>query len=99
MTCSRNKGRWRCAATSISITEIGLANLEVILALCEQMRERVSIQLVAFPQSGVRAAPGTAALLEEALKLGVETIGALDPAAIASDVKGQLDLMSDLAVR
>jgi len=45
--------------------EINLANLEVILALCEQMRERVSIQLVAFPQIGVRAAPGTAALLEE----------------------------------
>jgi cytosine deaminase len=45
--------------------EINLANLEVILALCAQMRERVSIQLVAFPQSGVRAAPGTAALLEE----------------------------------
>ena len=54
--------------------EIVLANLEVILALREQMRERVSIQLVAFPQSGVRAAPGTATLLAEALKLGVETI-------------------------
>jgi len=79
--------------------EIGLANLEVILALREQMRDRVSIQLVAFPQSGVRAAPGTAALLEEALKLGVETIGGLDPAAIDGDVEGQLDLIFDLAAR
>jgi len=79
--------------------EINLANLEVILALCEQMRERVSIQLVAFPQIGVRAAPGTAALLEEALKLRVETIGGLDPAAFDSDVEGQLDLVFDLAVR
>jgi cytosine deaminase len=79
--------------------EIGLANLEVILALREQLRDRVSIQLVAFPQSGVRAAPGTAALLEEALKLGVETIGGLDPAAIDGDVEGQLDLIFDLAAR
>ncbi|MDA0231830.1 MAG: hypothetical protein O3B21_16845 [Proteobacteria bacterium] len=29
--------------------EIGLANLEVILALLEKIRDRVSIQLVAFP--------------------------------------------------
>ncbi|MEE8172175.1 MAG: amidohydrolase [Alphaproteobacteria bacterium] len=79
--------------------EIGLTNLEVILALREKMRERISIQLVAFPQSGVRAAPGTAALLEEALKLGVETIGGLDPAAIDGDVEGQLDLVFDLAAR
>ena len=79
--------------------DIGLANLEVILALREKLRERISIQLVAFPQSGVHAAPGTAELLEEALKRGVENIGGLDPAAIDGDVEGQLNLVFDLAVR
>ena len=79
--------------------DIGLANLEMILALREKLRERISIQLVAFLQSGVHAAPGTAELLEEALKLGVENIGGLDPAAIDDDVEGQLNLVFDLAVR
>ena len=78
---------------------IGLAHLEVILELREELRERISIQLVAFPQSGVRAAPGTAELLEEAMKLGVENIGGLDPAAIDGDVEGQLDLLFGLAER
>ena len=36
---------------------------------------------------------------KKALKLGVETIGGLDPAAFDSDVEGQLDLVFDLAVR
>jgi cytosine deaminase len=79
--------------------EIGLSHLETLLSLREKMRDRVSIQLVAFPQSGVAAAPGTAELLEEALKLGVENIGGLDPAAIDGDVAGQLDLLFDLAER
>ncbi len=79
--------------------DIGLAHLEVILALREEMRERLSIQLIAFPQSGVRAAPGTAELLKEAMKLGVENIGGLDPAAIDGDVEGQLDLIFALAER
>jgi cytosine deaminase len=47
----------------------------------------------------VRAAPGTAELLEEAMKLGVENIGGLDPAAIDGDVEGQLDLLFGLAER
>ncbi|MBT5674081.1 MAG: amidohydrolase family protein [Rhodospirillaceae bacterium] len=79
--------------------DIGLAHLEVILALREEMRERLSIELVAFPQSGVAAAPGTAELLNEAMKLGVENIGGLDPAAIDGDVEGQLDLVFGLAER
>ena len=79
--------------------DIGLAHLEAILELREEVRERLTIELVAFPQSGVRAAPGTAALLEEAMKLGVENIGGLDPAAIDGDVEGQLDLLFGLAER
>lgn len=79
--------------------DIGLAHVEAILAVREQVRDRVWIQLVAFPQSGVLAAPGTAALLEEALKLGVELIGGLDPAAIDGDAVGQLDLIFGLAER
>lgn len=79
--------------------ELGLANLEAILSVREQVRERISIQLVAFPQSGVLAAPGTAELLEEAMKLGADHVGGLDPAAIDGDANGQLDLIFGLAER
>ena len=79
--------------------DIGLSHLEAILSVREQVRDRAWIQLVAFPQSGVLAAPGTAELLEEALKLGAELIGGLDPAAIDGDAVGQLDLIFGLAER
>jgi cytosine/adenosine deaminase-related metal-dependent hydrolase len=52
---------------------------------------------VAFPQSGLLVRPGTVALLEQALKLGAETVGGLDPCAIDRDPKGHLDTIFGLA--
>src|SRR5262245_47944009 len=43
-------------------TECGLRNLEGVLAARARTRELVSIQVVAFPQSGVTSRPGTRAL-------------------------------------
>ncbi|MDC6130847.1 hypothetical protein PPH41_23560, partial [Burkholderia gladioli] len=47
-------------------TEAGLKHLEGVLATREAMRGRQEIQIVAFPQSGVLARPGTEALLDAA---------------------------------
>ncbi|MGH7212320.1 MAG: amidohydrolase family protein [Acetobacteraceae bacterium] len=54
---------------------------------------------MAFPQSGLLVRPGTLALLEEALRLGAETVGGLDPCAIDRDPKGHLDTVFGLAER
>ncbi|TIR83956.1 MAG: metal-dependent hydrolase, partial [Mesorhizobium sp.] len=76
---------------------VGLKHVETILAVREKYRELIDIQLVAFPQSGIQSSPGTAELLDEALKLGCDLIGGLDPASFDRDVKGHLDVVFGLA--
>ncbi|TPI36133.1 amidohydrolase family protein [Mesorhizobium sp. B3-1-6] len=76
---------------------VGLKHVETILGVREKYRDLIDIQLVAFPQSGILSSPGTAELLDEALKLGCDLIGGLDPASFDRDVKGHLDVVFGLA--
>ena len=76
---------------------VGLKHIETILGVREKYRDLIDIQLVAFPQSGILSSPGTAELLDEALKLGCDLIGGLDPASFDRDVKGHLDVVFGLA--
>jgi cytosine/adenosine deaminase-related metal-dependent hydrolase len=80
-------------------TEVGLRNVESLLAARSRLRDIVSIQLVAFPQSGVVTRPGTAELLERAVRDGAELIGGVDPTGIDSDARGQLDVVFGIAGR
>ena len=54
---------------------IGLLGVEVLIDLRAKYRSRVDLQIVAFPQEGIFKAPGTLALLREALRLGANVIG------------------------
>ncbi|TSE11651.1 amidohydrolase family protein, partial [Mesorhizobium intechi] len=76
---------------------VGLSHVETILAVREKYRDLIDIQLVAFPQSGILSSPGTAELLDEALKLGCDLVGGLDPASFDRDVNGHLDVVFALA--
>jgi cytosine/creatinine deaminase len=80
-------------------TDCGVEGIEGVLATREALRDVVGIDLVAFPQSGLLIRPGTLALLEQALRLGAETVGGLDPCAIDRDPKGHLDAVFGLADR
>ena len=80
-------------------TAVGLGGVESMLAVRAQCRDLVDIQLVAFPQSGVLAAPGTADLLDAALQAGADVVGGLDPAGFDGDVEGQLGVVFDIAER
>jgi len=75
----------------------GLTNLEAVLKIRERYADRIDIEIVAFPQSGILAAPGTADLLDAALREGADLIGGLDPAYIDGDPKGSLDIVFGLA--
>ena len=46
------------------------------------LRDAIDVQLVAFPQAGLLTRPGTAGLLEDALRQGVEVVGGIDPRRI-----------------
>jgi cytosine/creatinine deaminase len=80
-------------------TECGVAGIEGVLATREKLADRVTIDLVAFPQSGMLVRPGTVELMEQALRLGAETVGGLDPCAIDRDPKGHLDTIFGMAER
>lgn len=77
----------------------GLARVEAVLEARDRVREIASVQVVAFPQSGVLTAPGTAELLEEAVRLGADVVGGLDPAGLDGDVEGQLEIVFGIAER
>jgi cytosine/adenosine deaminase-related metal-dependent hydrolase len=80
-------------------TEVGLAGLEAVMGLRERYRHLVDVQIVAFPQSGILRDPGTADLLDAAIKAGADLVGGLDPAGIDDDIEGHLDIVFSLAER
>ena len=79
--------------------EVGLRGVEAIRAAASRLDGRITVEQVAFPQSGLLTNPGTAELLEEALRTGVETVGGLDPAGVDKDPVGHLDVLFGLAER
>jgi cytosine/adenosine deaminase-related metal-dependent hydrolase len=80
-------------------TEVGLAGLRALLAVKDEVRDLIDIQIVAFPQSGVISDPGTADLLDQAIVAGADLVGGLDPAGIDDDVTGHLDAIFAIAGR
>ncbi|QYK41333.1 MAG: amidohydrolase family protein [Paracoccaceae bacterium] len=80
-------------------TDHGLAMLEGVLATREALAAEVTIQIVAFPQSGLVIRPGTADLLDAALRMGADLVGGLDPCAIDRDPRSHLDTIFALADR
>lgn len=63
--------------THVDVTDPSLTALKAMLELREEMKEYVTIQIVAFPQDGILSYPNGLELLEEALKLGADVIGAI----------------------
>jgi len=78
---------------------IGLRHLEEVLAVRDAHRDMVSVQIVAFPQSGIVTSPGTRELLDEAVKSGADLVGGLDPAGYDGDISGHLDAIFGIAER
>ena len=72
-------------------TEIRLERLEGMLEARQRYGDRVDIEIVAFPQSGVACRPGTLDVLDEAVRMGADMVGGIDPLVIDRDAVGQLD--------
>jgi cytosine deaminase len=76
---------------------VGLKSLETILKVREAYRDLIDIQLVAFPQSGILKSPGTPDLMDQAISLGADLVGGLDPASFDRDVEGHLSVVFGIA--
>lgn len=78
---------------------VGLAGMEGVLATRSAYAEVMDIEIVAFPQSGLLIRPGVTELLEQAMRMGADVVGGLDPCLIDRDPKGHLDTIFGLATR
>lgn len=78
-------------------THHGLAGVEGVLATREKLAGYVDIEIVAFPQSGMIIRPGTVEKMDEALSLGADVVGGLDPCGIDRDPRAHLDAIFGLA--
>lgn len=77
----------------------GLAGVEAVRTAAAGLDGRIDVQQVAFPQYGILANRGTAELMEEALKEGVDAVGGIDPAGMDRDPVRHLDTVFGLAER
>ena len=78
-------------------TKHGMWGIEGVMATRERYRDWIDIELVVFPQSGMLKRPGTVELMEEALRLGAEVVGGIDPCTMDKDPKGHVDTVFGLA--
>lgn len=74
-----------------------LERLHGVLEARQRYQDQVTIQIVAFPQTGVICQPGVLDLMDGAIQAGADVIGGIDPATLDGDVNGQLDGIFNLA--
>lgn len=63
--------------THVDVSDPTLTALKAMLELKAEMAPWIDIQIVAFPQEGILSYPNGEALLEEALRLGADVVGAI----------------------
>ncbi|CEO28996.1 cytosine deaminase [Paraclostridium sordellii] len=63
--------------THVDVTDKKLTALKSMLELKEELKEIVDMQIIAFPQEGMYAYKGGDELVEEALKMGADVVGAI----------------------
>ncbi|SUX37405.1 Cytosine deaminase [Cedecea davisae] len=63
--------------THVDVSDPTLTALKAMLEVKQEVAPWVELQLVAFPQEGILSYPNGEALLEEALQLGADVVGAI----------------------
>ncbi len=63
--------------THVDVSDPTLIALKAMVEVREEMKEWVDIQIVAFPQEGILSYPNGKELLEQAVQLGADVIGAI----------------------
>jgi cytosine/adenosine deaminase-related metal-dependent hydrolase len=74
-----------------------LQNVEGTLKALESFKDRMSSEIVAFPQHGLLKGK-VVSLIKEAMKMGVNIMGGLDPANVDGNIEKSLHTIMDIAV-
>ncbi|MBS7542150.1 amidohydrolase family protein [Ancylobacter oerskovii] len=78
----------------------GLIGVETALALREEYRDLIDIQIVAFPQEGILKTEGVDELMEEALDMGADVVGGCPYNELSwDDTRSHIDKVFDLAMK
>lgn len=75
----------------------GLRSLEHLLLALDSEKDNLSCEIVAFPQHGLLRS-GVVPLMQEALALGCQWTGGLDPETVDGDMPASVDAMLKLAL-
>lgn len=76
---------------------VGLKNLENLNYALEKYKDKISFEVVAFPQHGLLRS-NVEGLLRDAMQLGVTHVGGLDPTLVDDDMEKSLQTMVQIAV-
>jgi len=63
--------------THADISDPSLVGLKTLCALRDELKEKIHLQVVAFPQEGLLSYEGGLALMEEAIEVGADVIGGI----------------------
>ncbi|MEG2738317.1 cytosine deaminase [Clostridium sp.] len=80
---ARTAIKWQVASgiqyirTHVDTTDPDLTAVKAMVELREELKDFITLQIVAFPQEGILSYPNGLELLEEAVKLGADVIGAI----------------------
>lgn len=76
---------------------IGLGNIERVIIALENYKDKLTYELVAFPQHGLLQS-NSVSFMKEAMRSGVKVVGGLDPATIDNDIESSLQKMMEIAI-
>jgi len=86
--------------THVDVTDPSLIAMEGLLELREEMKGIVDIQIVAFPQEGILSYPSGKELMENAMRLGADCVGAIPHFEFTREYSVEsLNFAMDLAVK
>ncbi|MFP8965350.1 cytosine deaminase [Pokkaliibacter sp. CJK22405] len=63
--------------THVDTTDPTLTALKTFCALREELKDKIELQIVAFPQEGILSYPNGSRLIEEALEIGADVVGGI----------------------
>ncbi|WP_066712759.1 cytosine deaminase [Clostridium sp. Marseille-P299] len=63
--------------THVDVTDPTLIAMDAMLELKDELKDYVNIQIVAFPQEGIQSYPNGMQLMENAVKMGADCVGAI----------------------
>ena len=79
--------------THIDVTDPTFTGLKAALEVRDEVKDILDLQIVAFPQEGMYAYKGGDELVEEALKMGADCVGAIPHFELAREFGEKLSLI------